>query len=1086
MSIIIYLFYSPDGISIRSREEMLRHLTSPGTCKCGLRCPFVLDEAFNFDPEILGLPDNLPFTNQTLCNIKPHLSLHKVKRRMAKKSPAKPKPSKTPSSNLKNLVIPLTRSPKKVKPALVSQSETTNPKKPVSSNPTQSKGTIRKTPVQTSVSYPVVNLQSLVAHLNAVSRSSGTQSKSTNISLPLLVNAFQAPKQSTSLSPQPSSKPLSSPQTPSSSPQPSSKPSSSPQPSSKPSSSPQPSSKPSSSPQPSSKPSSSPQPSSVQPSSLSQPSSLQPKLSSSPSSPHPFSSKHCSSPHPSSPKHYSSPQPSPQHSTTKPSSQLSCPSKPFASSPQSSSSIQAVSSSISARLFIVPPSISLASSTTPSPSKLLNYMPSIIDKASSLSKCSSDDLEKFATAITTVENIRNVSFSQNTMNKRKKDANVTYEETIDCRQKHNIGKPKQNNPFGKASQVKVTLKNTVDTMEMDGKEAVNEEQPGMLLAETIDQAVDKESIEQPTMELLHMEQLIEHKKQLTEPTNQPIDQPTDLCTEQPTDQPIDQCTEQPTDQPIDQPTDQPRDQPTDQPIDQCTEQPTDQPTEQPTDQPIDQPTDQPIDQPTEQPTDQPIDQPTDQPIDQCTEQPTDQPIDQSTEKPIDQSTDQPIDQCTEQPTHQPIDQPTDQPTDQHTDQHTDQPTDQHTDQPTDQHTDQHTDQPKKYWPIEQPLEQHKGQPTEQCPIVEQSIEQSNNQKKQQEPTEQLESTTQSQVDQEQLVKQSENNDNQSNKSSPSNSSVTSLSYDASLFGYQNYFYREYNLRKRSHTPLSVDSNTSRSSLKRSTLQEDETRDQSASKRMKPGQKKKSKRTASVNTIIHERKEYNFRKRKSESDTYDVEETNTLFLPKRSQRIRQKSESTTFALSLETREESPDSVFSNIGSSYNNDNESLTDNLSSNDMPSKMPGPLYDSTTCENFKAHFTCKPSASDDMMPTNECTSESTNIPVPSLTSTAKVNHIAMKRMQNCIEECDIDDSDAQKESEFGSTPNSFIVSIPRESIACLTRYSILQCHSLPSFTVGDVVWARAPQLMSWPGQVISYKDWNTKLHPPSENQVL
>lgn len=36
----------------------MAHLTATGTCKCGLQCPFRLEEKFNFDPTILGLPDH--------------------------------------------------------------------------------------------------------------------------------------------------------------------------------------------------------------------------------------------------------------------------------------------------------------------------------------------------------------------------------------------------------------------------------------------------------------------------------------------------------------------------------------------------------------------------------------------------------------------------------------------------------------------------------------------------------------------------------------------------------------------------------------------------------------------------------------------------------------------------------------------------------------------------------------------------------------------------------------------------------------------------------------------------------------------
>ena len=47
------------------------HLTSQGTCKCGLRCPFRFDEQFSFDPTVIGLPDNSAYIDDTqaLCKI---------------------------------------------------------------------------------------------------------------------------------------------------------------------------------------------------------------------------------------------------------------------------------------------------------------------------------------------------------------------------------------------------------------------------------------------------------------------------------------------------------------------------------------------------------------------------------------------------------------------------------------------------------------------------------------------------------------------------------------------------------------------------------------------------------------------------------------------------------------------------------------------------------------------------------------------------------------------------------------------------------------------------------------------------------
>ena len=46
------------------------HLTSDGTCKCGLRCPFQLEDQFSFDPLVLSLPDNgIPSVIQAACKV---------------------------------------------------------------------------------------------------------------------------------------------------------------------------------------------------------------------------------------------------------------------------------------------------------------------------------------------------------------------------------------------------------------------------------------------------------------------------------------------------------------------------------------------------------------------------------------------------------------------------------------------------------------------------------------------------------------------------------------------------------------------------------------------------------------------------------------------------------------------------------------------------------------------------------------------------------------------------------------------------------------------------------------------------------
>ena len=198
--IVIFSFhYSPDNKALRSREELLRHLTLPGTCKCGLRCPFMLDETFNFDPNVLGLPDNIPFTSHSLCSVKPHLTLHKVKRRPPsnKIQQSKPKPltSRAQSSSIKRgpiivppLPLPLPPlTPPRSSNRIIKASEP----KPASPLNTQSLTKPVGSFVQTSMSYPVLNLQALVNHITTVAQTKNNASTSTTISLPWLMNAIQ-------------------------------------------------------------------------------------------------------------------------------------------------------------------------------------------------------------------------------------------------------------------------------------------------------------------------------------------------------------------------------------------------------------------------------------------------------------------------------------------------------------------------------------------------------------------------------------------------------------------------------------------------------------------------------------------------------------------------------------------------------------------------------------------------------------------------------------------------------------------------------------------------------------------------------
>ena len=70
MYIHMHWVFSPDMRTLRNREELLIHLTSDGTCKCGLRCPFQFEEQFSFDPLVLGLPDNgIPSDAQAACKV---------------------------------------------------------------------------------------------------------------------------------------------------------------------------------------------------------------------------------------------------------------------------------------------------------------------------------------------------------------------------------------------------------------------------------------------------------------------------------------------------------------------------------------------------------------------------------------------------------------------------------------------------------------------------------------------------------------------------------------------------------------------------------------------------------------------------------------------------------------------------------------------------------------------------------------------------------------------------------------------------------------------------------------------------------
>ena len=186
----MFFSHSPDKISLHSREEVLRHLTSTGTCKCGLKCPFAIDEQFNFDPVVIGLSDSRPFTGYSLCKVKPNLYVNKRnKSKIPISSPIKPKitdktqsPRSKSSPLLKPMTIPL-RSISHSINDIHSSNKSITTKALENPHFVLSHSTSDK---QNEISYPVVDLQALVAHLNSVAKSSPGKTTPTSISLPLV------------------------------------------------------------------------------------------------------------------------------------------------------------------------------------------------------------------------------------------------------------------------------------------------------------------------------------------------------------------------------------------------------------------------------------------------------------------------------------------------------------------------------------------------------------------------------------------------------------------------------------------------------------------------------------------------------------------------------------------------------------------------------------------------------------------------------------------------------------------------------------------------------------------------------------
>lgn len=75
--------------------------------------------------------------------------------------------------------------------------------------------------------------------------------------------------------------------------------------------------------------------------------------------------------------------------------------------------------------------------------------------------------------------------------------------------------------------------------------------------------------------------------------------------------------------------------------------------------------------------------------------------------------------------------------------------------------------------------------------------------------------------------------------------------------------------------------------------------------------------------------------------------------------------------------------------------------------------------------------------------------------------------------------------DSQHSTDGAPLIVSISRQSLPYVTRYLTLKCFE-KSLSVGDIVWAKAPQLAAWPGKVISHRQWKNELKPPSKEEVF
>lgn len=69
LNFVCFSSNSPDLYKLKSIEEVSRHMSSSGTCKCGLRCPFRVEEVFSFDATVLSLPDHISEYSSGFCQV---------------------------------------------------------------------------------------------------------------------------------------------------------------------------------------------------------------------------------------------------------------------------------------------------------------------------------------------------------------------------------------------------------------------------------------------------------------------------------------------------------------------------------------------------------------------------------------------------------------------------------------------------------------------------------------------------------------------------------------------------------------------------------------------------------------------------------------------------------------------------------------------------------------------------------------------------------------------------------------------------------------------------------------------------------